>query len=88
MCDIVDFVLQLKYYFFKNHEIDQPMSHEKISYNIAFSKRVDTKAFMYTLIHDGHYHQSMVDGILLKCLGEDQARVVAGEVHEGICGTH
>ena len=28
------------------------------------------------------------EDLLLKCLGFDQARVVMGEVHEGICGTH
>jgi hypothetical protein len=25
---------------------------------------------------------------MLKCLGEEQAQVVMGEVHEGLCGTH
>jgi hypothetical protein len=29
-----------------------------------------------------------VDGLLLKCLGDEQARVAMGEVHEGICGAH
>ena len=29
-----------------------------------------------------------MDGLLLKCLGSDQARVAMGEVHEGICGTY
>jgi hypothetical protein len=29
-----------------------------------------------------------VDGLLLKCLGTEQAKVAIGEVHEGWCGTH
>jgi hypothetical protein len=29
-----------------------------------------------------------IDGLLLKFLGPDQSRIVSGEVHEGICGTH
>jgi ribonuclease HI len=44
-------------------------------------------AFKYVLIDDNLYRRT-VDGILLKCLDEDQARVAMGEVHEGICGTH
>ena len=55
------------------------------------SKRVDKTirqmAFKYILI-DSDLYRRTVDGILLKCLDEDQARVAMGEVHEGICGTH
>ena len=55
------------------------------------SKRMDKAvrqlAFKYTLL-DNDLYRRMVDGILLKCLDEDQARVAMGEVHEGICGTH
>jgi hypothetical protein len=29
-----------------------------------------------------------IDGLLLKCLDEEHARVKIGEVHEGMCGTH
>nr|AAP52537.1 retrotransposon protein, putative, unclassified [Oryza sativa Japonica Group]AAX95554.1 Reverse transcriptase (RNA-dependent DNA polymerase), putative [Oryza sativa Japonica Group]AAX95572.1 Reverse transcriptase (RNA-dependent DNA polymerase), putative [Oryza sativa Japonica Group] len=32
--------------------------------------------------------QLTIDGVLLKCLSADQAKVAIGEVHEGICGTH
>jgi hypothetical protein len=41
----------------------------------------------YTLVGDELYRRT-VDGILLKCLDEEQARVAMGEVHEGLCGTH
>jgi hypothetical protein len=42
---------------------------------------------MYTMVNDELYHHTL-DGVLLKCLDEDQARVAMGEVHEGIYGTH
>jgi hypothetical protein len=29
-----------------------------------------------------------MDGLLLKCLGDEQARMAMGEVHKGICGAH
>ena len=29
-----------------------------------------------------------MDGVLLKCLDSDEARIAMGEVHEGICGMH
>jgi hypothetical protein len=29
-----------------------------------------------------------MEGILLSCLGEEESKVVMGEVHEGICGSH
>jgi hypothetical protein len=39
------------------------------------------------MINDELYWCTL-DGVLLKCLSEDQARVAMGEVHEGMCGTH
>ena len=55
------------------------------------SLRVDRKirwqAFKYTLL-DGDLYRRNIDGVLLKCLDEDQSKVAMGEVHEGICGTH
>jgi ribonuclease HI len=55
------------------------------------SKRADRSvrwmAFKYVLMDNDLYCRT-VDGILLKCLNEDQSRVSMGEVHEGICGTH
>ena len=29
-----------------------------------------------------------IDGVLLKCLSQEEARVLMGEVHEEICGAH
>ena len=50
-------------------------------------RNVRRAAFKYVLIGDELYRRTAED-ILLKCLDSDQAKVVMGEVHEGICGTH
>jgi hypothetical protein len=44
-------------------------------------------ALKYTMIN-GELYRLTLDGILLKCLGEEQAKLAMGEVHGGICGTH
>jgi hypothetical protein len=41
----------------------------------------------YTLIDHKLYWRT-TDGILLKCLGDEQAKVAIQEVHDGICGAH
>ena len=41
----------------------------------------------YTLV-DAALYRRTADGLLLKCLNEDEARVAMGEVHDGLCGTH
>ena len=37
---------------------------------------------------DAALYRRTADGLLLKCLNEDEARVAMGEVHDGLCGTH
>ena len=44
-------------------------------------------ALKYTLV-DAALYRRTADGLLLKCLNEDEARVAMGEVHDGLCGTH
>nr|ABA95996.1 retrotransposon protein, putative, unclassified [Oryza sativa Japonica Group] len=51
------------------------------------SRKLRYKALKYTLLDDELYYRA-IDGVLLKCLSADQAKVAIGEVHEGICGTH
>jgi len=29
-----------------------------------------------------------MDGVLLKCLGDDESKSLMGEIHEGVCGAH
>jgi hypothetical protein len=50
-------------------------------------RKLHTHALKYTLVGDELYRW-MVDGLLLKCLDKEQAKVAMGEVHEGLCGTH
>ncbi len=51
------------------------------------SRKLRYMALKYTLLDDELYYRT-IDGVLLKCLSADQAKVAIGEVHEGICGTH
>jgi hypothetical protein len=50
-------------------------------------RKVRHQALQYTMVGDELYRRIM-DGTLLKCLGEEQAKVAMCEVHEGMCGTH
>ena len=45
------------------------------------------KSTKYVLLDDQLYYK-IVDGVLLKCLNQEEAKVLMGEVHEGICGAH
>ena len=37
---------------------------------------------------DDQLYYKTVDGVLLKCLSQEEVRVLMGEVREGICGAH
>jgi hypothetical protein len=50
-------------------------------------RKICRQTLKYTMI-DGDLYTQTIDGLLLKCLGEEQSRVALGEVHEGMCGTH
>jgi len=50
-------------------------------------RRVRFQATKYVLLGDELYYPT-IDGILLKCLGEDEAKSLMGEIHEGVCGAH
>jgi hypothetical protein len=39
-------------------------------------------------VKDDELYQRTIDGVLLKCLGEEQAKVAVQEIHDGICGAH
>ena len=39
------------------------------------------------LLKDELYYRT-IDGVLLKCLGDDEAKSLMGEIHEGVCGAH
>jgi hypothetical protein len=44
-------------------------------------------ALKLTMI-DGELYCHAVQGLLLKCLGEEEAQVAMGEVHKGLCEAH
>jgi hypothetical protein len=50
-------------------------------------KKVKRQVLKYTSIDDDPY-QRTIDSVLLKCLGDEQAKVAVREVHDGICGAH
>jgi hypothetical protein len=50
-------------------------------------KKVKQQVLKYTSIDD-ELCQRTIDGVLLKCLGEEKAKVVVWEIHDEICGAH
>jgi hypothetical protein len=48
-------------------------------------KKVKRQVLNYTLLDDDLYRRT-IDGVLLNCLGEEQAKVVVRKLHDGICG--
>jgi len=50
-------------------------------------RRVRFQATKYILLEEELYYRT-VDGVLLKCLSDDEARSLMGEIHEGVCGAH
>ena len=47
-------------------------------------KKVKYKALKYVLLDDNLYYKT-IDGVLLKCINKEEAKVVMCEVHDGIC---
>jgi hypothetical protein len=50
-------------------------------------KKVKWQVLKYMTLEDDLYRRT-IDGVLLKCLREEQAKVAVQEVHDGICGAH
>ena len=51
------------------------------------TQKLRYKSAKYVLLDDQLYYKT-VDGVLLKCLNQEEAKLLMGEVHEGICGAH
>jgi hypothetical protein len=49
--------------------------------------KMQREVLKYTLL-DEELYRRIVDGVLLKCLDQEQVKVAMEEVHEGMCGTH
>jgi hypothetical protein len=50
-------------------------------------KKVKQQVLKYKSLDDDLYWRT-IDDVLVKCLGEKQAKVAVREVHDGICGAH
>jgi hypothetical protein len=53
----------------------------------TMDKKVRWQVLKYTSLDDDLY-QRTIDDMLLKCFGEEQAKVAVRELHDGICGAH
>jgi len=47
-------------------------------------RRVRYQATKYVLLNDELYYRTL-DGVLLKCLSNDESKSLMGEIHEGLC---
>jgi hypothetical protein len=73
MADLGDWRIPLVHYLENlGHIADRKVRHQALKYGML----------------DNTLYRRTIDGLLLKCLGSDQAKITMGEVHEGICGTH
>ena len=41
----------------------------------------------YVLLEEELYYRT-IDGVLLKCIDKEEAKVLMGEIHEGVCRSH
>jgi hypothetical protein len=64
-----------------------PLVHYLENLGHIANRKVRRQALKYGMLDNTLYRRT-IDGLLLKCLGSDQAKITMGEVHEGICGTH
>ena len=51
------------------------------------SRRIRFQASKYVL-PEGELYNWTIDGVLLRCLYKEEAKVLMGEIHEGVCGSH
>ena len=49
-------------------------------------RRVRFQATKYVLLEEELYYRT-IDGVLLRCLSDDESRSLMGEIH-GVCGVH
>jgi hypothetical protein len=51
------------------------------------SRKLRYKAIKFILLNERLYYKS-IDGVLLQCLGQEEAKRMMSEVHDGLCGAH
>ena len=50
-------------------------------------RKVRRQALKYVVLDETLYRRT-IEGLLLRCLGPEEANVATGEVHDGLCGMH
>jgi hypothetical protein len=48
-------------------------------------RRIRFQATKYVLLEDELYYRT-IDGVLLRCISDDESKSLMGEIHEGVCG--
>ena len=51
------------------------------------SRRIRFQATKYVLL-EGELYYRTIDGVLHRCLDKEEAKVLIGEIQEGVCGSH
>jgi hypothetical protein len=51
------------------------------------SRKLRYKAIKFVLL-DGRLFYKSLDGVSLQCMGQDEAKKMMSEVHDGLCGAH
>ena len=51
------------------------------------SRKLRYKSIKYVLLDEQLYYKT-INGVLLRCLSQEDAKVLMGEVHEVVCGAH
>ena len=51
------------------------------------NRKIRFKAIKYVLLEGDLYYWT-IDGVLLKCIDTEEAKMLMGEIHEGVCGSH
>ena len=50
------------------------------------NRKIRFQAIKYVLLEGDLYYRT-IDGVLLKCIDKEEAKVLMGEIHEGVCGS-
>jgi len=50
-------------------------------------RKIRFQAIKYVMLEEELYYR-MIDGVFLKRIDREEAKVLMGEIHEGVCGSH
>jgi hypothetical protein len=78
-------------YFFGSDLAEDDWREEIVDYlenpSRKVSRKLRYKAIKFVLL-DGCLYYKSLDGVLLQCLGQEEAKRMMSEVHDGLCGVH